>query len=150
MIIKPKNKMIDVFDINYDVILEEAYIKHKKLIVAFDFDNTIFDYHKKEVDYSKIINLLKECQDLGFILKLFTSETSKDKLDWKIKYCTEILGLNINQTKNENDLSKVYANIYLDDKAGLYEAFSRLKFLIEKIKLQSNVNQYFNYNFLTQ
>ncbi|HNV97499.1 MAG TPA: hypothetical protein PKL13_04340, partial [bacterium] len=78
--------MIDVFDINYDVILEEAYIKHKKLIVAFDFDNTIFDYHKKEVDYSKIINLLKECQDLGFILKLFTSETSKDKLDWKIKY----------------------------------------------------------------
>lgn len=135
--------MIDVFDIDYDRILEEAYIKHKKLIVAFDFDNTVFDYHKKGIDFSKIINLLKECQDLDFILELFTSETSEDKLNWKIRYCTETLGLNINQIKNTNDLSKVYANIYLDDKAGLYETFSRLKFLIEKIKLQSNVNKCF-------
>ena len=126
--------MIDVFDINYDKILEDAYLKHKKLIVAFDFDNTVFDYHKKNVDYKKIIDLLQECQQLGFVLELFTSETKEEVLLWKKDYCSRTLGLNIKQYKNKEDLGKPYANIYLDDKAGLEESYNRLKKLLDKIK----------------
>ena len=131
--------MINVLNIDYDKVLEEAYLKHKKLIVAFDFDNTVFDYHNKGVDYSLIINLLKECQELGFILELFSSETSEEKLNWKKQYCLETLGLNINQKSNEK--GKIYANIYLDDKAGLLETFHRLRFLVDKIKYSGVNNQ---------
>lgn len=38
--------------------LLEEYKKYGKLIVAFDYDNTIFDYHNNGGDYSCVVNLL--------------------------------------------------------------------------------------------
>lgn len=54
--------------------LLEEYHKYRKLIVAFDFDNTIFDYHNTGGDYSCVIELLKECSLLGFEMILFTTD----------------------------------------------------------------------------
>lgn len=51
-----------------------------KLVVAFDFDNTIFDYHNDGGDYSGVISLLKECSEEGFIMVLFTSNEDEDRL----------------------------------------------------------------------
>lgn len=45
--------------------LLEEYKKYGKLIVAFDYDNTIFDYHNNGGDYSCVIELLKRCARLG-------------------------------------------------------------------------------------
>ena len=39
--------------------LIHEYEKHPELIVAFDFDNTIFDTHENGGDYSDVIELLK-------------------------------------------------------------------------------------------
>lgn len=46
--------------------LLEEYKKYGELIVAFDYDNTIFDYHNNGGDYSCVIELLKRCARLGF------------------------------------------------------------------------------------
>lgn len=54
--------------------LLEEYYKYGKLTVAFDFDNTIYDYHKNGGDYSEVIQLLQDCSKLGFELILFTSK----------------------------------------------------------------------------
>lgn len=51
-------------------LLEE----YKKYGVAFDYDNTIFDYHNNGGDYSCVIELLKRCARLGFELVLFTCD----------------------------------------------------------------------------
>lgn len=143
-----KNKELkNVLSISFYKDLEDIYKKYKTIIVAFDFDNTIFDYHNKSIDYSVIINLLLDCQDLGFKLICFTSEINLKKLEFKKEFLKNI-GLS-KAVINEGDgivmpinlpidnmlkYVKPYANIYLDDKAGLREAFYRLQDLIINIK----------------
>lgn len=99
--------------------LLEEYHKYGKLIVAFDFDNTIFDYHNTGGDYSCVIELLKECSLLGFEMILFTTD------DYKIM-ATICMRLGIaNITSNTPNISssifskskKPYYNILLDDRS---------------------------------
>lgn len=63
--------MTNIFDINYYKILQDVYNEHGQVIVAFDFDNTVYDYHKKGLDCSKVIDLIKECDELEFPLICF-------------------------------------------------------------------------------
>lgn len=116
-------------------LLDEC-LTHNSLIVAFDFDNTIYDYHKKGDDYSEVINLLKECCKLGFTMILFTAELDEKNIDLKKQYCEE-LGLRVdfvNESPVMSGSKKPYYNILLDDRAGLLEAFDNLSFVVECIK----------------
>ena len=116
--------------------LIEEYNKYKKLIVGFDFDNTIFDVHNRGIDVHNIINLLKECKELGFILCLYTLELRKEWLDWKIKYC-EHFGIKPNYVNDSPVLQgakKPFFNILLDDRAGLESAYNNLKNIVKYVK----------------
>jgi predicted mannosyl-3-phosphoglycerate phosphatase (HAD superfamily) len=135
---------MDALDVDYDLILEQAYIDHSQIIIAFDFDNTVFDYHNVGLDCSKIINILKECHDYEFPLICFTSN-SGDKIHF-IKGFLNAIGITkvlINDQHNFissyidspiTHFTKPYANIYLDDKSGLKDSYNRLNKLITKIK----------------
>lgn len=118
--------------------LIDEYRKYKgKLVIAFDFDNTIFDYHNNGGDYSSVISLLKDCSDLGFIMVLFTSNEDKKKLDWMVEYCTHF-GIRVDYI-NESPIMKTrkpYYNILLDDRAGLEECYTILSKLVDLIKKQ--------------
>ena len=48
--------------------LINEYKKYGKLIVAYDFDNTVYDFHSKGYKFNKIIDLIRECYDLNFYL----------------------------------------------------------------------------------
>jgi hypothetical protein len=114
--------------------LLKDYLKHGKLVVAFDFDNTIFDYHSLGDDYSDIISLLKQCTDLNFDLILFTVDTDSLKLHNKITYVSKILvtsNFTVNESKVMKGSIKPYYNILLDDRAGLEESCEILKFVID-------------------
>lgn len=119
--------------------LLEEYKKHGKLIVAFDFDNTIFDYHNNGGDYSEIIHLLNRCYKLGFYLVLFTCEENLIELQTKQKQTAEILGLDenfklyINESPIFTKSRKPYYNILLDDRAGLEESYEILKYVVDEI-----------------
>ena len=110
------------------------YNKHKNLIIAFDFDNTVFDYHKEgnQYEYDDVINLLKYCYDSGMTLVLYTCEENIDKIKWKINWCKEYMGFTphyVNKSpvlKQSYKNGKIYYNILLDDRAGLNEAYSIL------------------------
>ena len=52
------------------------YLLHKSLFIAFDFDNTIFDYHNAGRDFHHIIDVLKKCSDHGHKLILFAERDS--------------------------------------------------------------------------
>jgi hypothetical protein len=127
----------------YERLLEE-YKKHKKLIVAFDFDDTVYDFHKKGRNYWDVIQLLKECKNLGFVLTLFT-DLYLDKQEKALEYCKEY-GIEpdyINETPPSLPFGyggKPYYNILLDDRAGFDSSYENLKLLVTTIKndLQHN------------
>lgn len=130
---------------NCTIRLYNDYKKHNNLIVAFDFDNTIFDYHNNGGDYSEVISLLKDCSNLNFTMILFTSNEDKTKLDWMIEYCKHY-GIKVDYI-NENPMMntrKPYYNILLDDRAGLQSAYNSL---VEVVNMIKNSKEYANNKF---
>lgn len=125
---------MDVFEFNFYERLRKDYLEHGSLFVAFDYDNTVFDYHNQGIKYDKVIDLLRTCKSLGFTLILFTGNEGaqlevieKDLKNRDIPY----------DLINENPLMKTrkpYYNILLDDRAGLYEAYKNLKKLTDEIR----------------
>lgn len=106
--------------------LKEEYEKYHTLIVAFDFDNTVYDYNNKGIKFQNVIDLLKVCKEIGCYLSVFTSDG-----DDRIPEIKEFLDKNDipYDAINENHHSitfigrKIYYNILLDDRAGLASAY---------------------------
>lgn len=130
--------------------LLEEYYKYGKLIVAFDFDNTIYDYHSNGGDYSEVIELLKDCSKSGFEMILFTCEDDEIKVVQKQIQCFKMgIGNYIDNvflppctsSKLFPKSKKVYYNILLDDRAGLEESYEILKYVVDEIKLNQQGNQ---------
>ena len=114
--------------------LKEEYDKYGKLIVAFDFDNTIYDFHNNGGDYSEVIELLKECIKLEFDLILFTVDEDPNKVSEKVQWLVSNGLWNyksshffINTSPIFSRSRKPYYNILLDDRAGLEESYNILK-----------------------
>lgn len=103
------------------------YKLHKRLIVAVDFDDTVFDYHEIGINSTEIVALLRMCKHLGFYLILFTAAPKVD--DWAVQrqYMKDIgcavdtVNANVVDLPFGND-GKPYFNIMLDDRAGLGQA----------------------------
>lgn len=113
--------------------LKKDYDTHGKLVVGFDFDNTIFDVHNKGGNYSYVISLLQQCKKLGFTLCLYTAELREDWLKWKVDYCKHF-GIEpdyVNESPLLPGTRKPFFNILLDDRAGLESAYQTLKQVVE-------------------
>ncbi|MFT5214462.1 MAG: hypothetical protein ACI9WV_002192 [Patiriisocius sp.] len=125
---------MDVFNFDFYERLRKDYLEHKNLFVAYDYDNTVFDYHNEGIKYDKIIELLRTCKILGFTLILFTgNEGDKLKIIKEDLIKRQIPFDLINQ----NPLMKTrkpYYNILLDDRAGLKESYNNLKKLTDEIR----------------
>lgn len=117
--------------------LVEEYKKYGQLIVAYDFDNTVFDYYQKGTTFNDVIELLKECKRQGFYLIVFTS-CGEERFPEIKKYLgeKEIPYDSINETPDFIPFKgrKVYYNILLDDRAGLKSAYDQLWEAIFKIR----------------
>jgi hypothetical protein len=103
---------------------------HGNLIIAYDFDGTVHDYHNEGHRFDKVIELLRDCKKLGAYLIVFsTSEPErhdfiKNYLDrWDIPYDA----VNENMPGLPFKGGKIYYNILLDDRAGLESAYTSLK-----------------------
>lgn len=123
--------------------LWEEYQKYRKLVIAFDFDNTILDYHNLGLDVKDTIDLLRRCSEEGFIMVLFTSTDDEDTLQWIRGYCSHYR-IRIDYI-NESPIMKTkkpYYNILLDDRAGLQEAANTLNSVLNLIEInRDELNQ---------
>ncbi|MCR1959873.1 hypothetical protein CWE04_11375 [Thomasclavelia cocleata] len=115
--------------------LEDEFIKYGKLIIAVDFDDTIYDFHRLGRTYTNVINLLKRWDRYAQII-IFTGN-GVDKLSEIKSYCNRYGipydGINCNSMVKVNG-RKIYANAYLDDRGGLPMVYDHLNTLIEKIE----------------
>jgi len=127
------------FDFNNQVErLLKTWNEKGNLVVGFDFDGTIYDTNKIGGDFSRVIELLKECSRLGMKMCLLTAEQIPDKILWKRDYA-ESIGISVGWV-NESPLmpgtKKPYFNILLDDRAGLPYTFKVLSEVVRLIKAQ--------------
>jgi hypothetical protein len=113
--------------------LLEEWKQHSKIVIAVDFDDTISIWRKdfNKEDIYRTIELLKKAYVTGAHIVIFTVCNTERYEDIE-KYCNEI-GINISSI-NKNPINlpygmngKIYANIFLDDRAGLTQALDILE-----------------------
>lgn len=117
--------------------LFDEWKKYGSIIVAYDYDNTVYDYYQRGYQYNDVIELLRECKRNGFHLTVFTS-CNDDRFQEIRNHLTEnnIPFDGINETPDFIPFKgrKVYFNILLDDRAGLKSAYDQLWNLIYSIR----------------
>ncbi len=113
--------------------LQKEYKEHKSIVVAFDFDDTVYDYHKKGRLYNDVINLLTELKEIGCYLICWTGNTDYEFVEGYLNN-NNIPFDSINEPPPfyKSQSRKIYANAYLDDRAGLKQVYNELKLLIKK------------------
>jgi len=111
--------------------LFQEWRKHGKIIIALDYDDTIFDYHSRGFAYPAVISLVHRCAEVGAYVCIFTG-SPPDKYP-AIKAYVESLGIPV-ASINTNPFpmpfgnhGKMYYNILLDDRAGLGQAYTILR-----------------------
>lgn len=117
--------------------LIEEWTKYGKIIIAYDYDDTVFDFHKKNREYNDVITLLREAKELGAYFVVFTA-CGENQYEDISEY---LLTNNIPFDKINENLDfisftgrKVYYNILLDDRSGLSASYYQLQQTIEILK----------------
>jgi len=122
--------------------LTEEWSKYGKLIIAYDYDNTVHDYHKLGYVFENVISLLKRTKLIGANFIVFTC-CNENKYDDIKKYLSinNIPFDKINENIDDIDFGgrKVYYNILLDDRAGLSSAYNCLLKVVEMIENKNNI-----------
>lgn len=113
---------------------------HGKIIIAVDFDSTIFPYHtlNNKEDMERTIDLVKKANEIGAYIVIFTASV-ESRFDFIREYCESIKVPIDSINKNPIELpygnnGKVYANIFIDDRAGLTSALDILEETINEMK----------------
>jgi hypothetical protein len=123
--------------------LLDQYRKHKTLVVAVDFDDTISPYNvNTKEELQPIIDLLRHTIDnLKFRVVIYTARNKRDFYHI-IEFCNDndlgVEGININLIKSHGNDGKIMYNLLLDDKAGLEQAFDILKQVVKIIEEEVN------------
>lgn len=100
------------------------------LIIAVDYDNTLYDYYKQGRVFDDVVVLVRELKDLGCHITIFTS-CNEDRFP-EIEAHLKQLGVDFDSINETPDFipfkgRKVYYNALLDDRAGLSAAYKQLK-----------------------
>lgn len=115
--------------------LEDEFKKYGKLILCVDYDDTLYDFHKKGRRYDNVVALLKRWEPYSEVI-IFTGN-GEENYPIMEKYLAELgikyKGINCDSSISVNG-RKTYANAYIDDRAGLKQIYEELLELIEKIE----------------
>jgi FMN phosphatase YigB (HAD superfamily) len=119
--------------------LQKEYFKYGSLAIAFDFDNTVYDYHQKGYTYQEVIQLLRDLKKYNCVMICFTANQDHEFVR---QYCLTndipLDKLNENADFFPCESRKIYYNAFLDDRAGLIQMYNELKELITYIQYNQN------------
>lgn len=115
--------------------LRNEYEEYGSLVIAYDFDNTVFDFHNKGVTYDNVIKLL---QNLGKANCYMICFTANEDTEFIKNYLTEnnipFNKINENPPFFKSNSRKIYFNALLDDRAGLLQVYNELTTLVNYLK----------------
>lgn len=117
--------------------LVKEWVNHKSLIIAYDYDNTVFDYHNLGYEFKNVISTLRECKNYGAKFIVFSC-SPKERYSEMVSYLTEndipFDTINENIVKLHGGEGKLFYNILLDDRSGLKSAHSILTVALTVMK----------------
>lgn len=122
---------------NFRDKLLAQFKQHQDLIVAVDFDDTLCPSHEDYNDITKQVRAaIRRCNEIGLTVMVFTCRHEPDEvLAFLEKHGLEAQHFNESPIRCETvGFGKPYYNIFLDDKAGLYEALATLKEVLHVIE----------------
>jgi len=115
--------------------LMEEYQKYQSLVVAYDFDDTVYDFHKKGRLYTDVIQLLKELKQIHCFLICWTGQEDLEFVrTYLLDHHIPFDAINENPPFHPLKSRKIYANAYLDDRAGLRQVFEELNHIVKNVK----------------
>ncbi|WP_217594144.1 hypothetical protein [Cohnella sp. GbtcB17] len=112
--------------------------KYGRLVVAYDYDNTVFDYHRAGLSFEDVPRLLRECREIGAYLIVFTA-CAAPQYPAIAAYLTDN-GIPFDAINEDPPFvpstggRKIYFNILLDDRAGLGSAYRCLQSAVDIMK----------------
>lgn len=110
------------------------YKEYGSLVVAYDFDNTVYDFHSKGLRFDDMIELLRKLKSINCYLIIFTGN---DDTDFVKSYCEEHQipydAINENPPFFQSKSRKIYYNVLLDDRAGLAQVYHELNQLVSVV-----------------
>ncbi len=113
----------------------KEYKEYKSLVIAVDFDNTLYDFHGKGEKYDMVIDLLRELKELKCYIIIFTA--NEDNYFIKSYLHNNNIpydAINENPPFFKCDSRKIYYNALLDDRAGLFQVYNELKIVVTQNK----------------
>jgi len=110
------------------------YARHGSLVIGYDFDSTVHDYHGKGASYEMVRELLRDLEEIGCTLICWTAY--KD-LSYVEKFLKEnnipFHGINTDGIPLPWETRKPFFSALLDDRAGLIQVYEELSWLVHEI-----------------
>lgn len=107
--------------------LLKEYREYGSLVIAYDFDSTVHDYHNKGESYSEVIELLRRLKKANCYLICFTANMNRDSIEsYLVSNDIPFDSINENPPFFQCDARKIYYNAMLDDRAGLMQVYGEL------------------------
>lgn len=118
---------------SYDRLLKE-YKEHGSLVIGYDFDNTVYDYHKKGESYEMVRQLLRDLKAIGCKTICWTANPD-------IAFVTSFLkendipcdGINTDGIVLGWETRKPFFSALLDDRSGLVHVYNDLRRLVDNV-----------------
>lgn len=131
------DKFIDEPGSSYKRLITE-YEKHGSLVIGFDFDGTVRDFHKEGYEFPKMRQLLRDLKGIGCKLVCWTAYKDHQEVmellnEWEIPFDS----INGNGIDLGYESRKPFFSALLDDRAGLKDVYSDLKRLLDHVKAKN-------------
>jgi endo-1,4-beta-D-glucanase Y len=108
--------------------------------VAVDFDDTLYDFHKEGNSYEMVMQLVRDLKEINCYIIIWTGNQNLDFIkDHLSKHNIPYDSINDEAPISKKLLGdsiprKVYANVYLDDRAGLEQVYNDLTKLVNEVR----------------
>lgn len=112
--------------------LVSEWMKHGDIIVAYDYDNTVYDFHEKGHTFTMVKELLREVGDMGGKFIVYSCSPKSRHEEIKTYLTSENIPFDyINEPAVrlgdfDDGSGKLFYSIFLDDRAGLTSAYMAL------------------------
>ena len=116
------------------------YNKYGSLICAIDFDDTLYDFHKVGNSYEMLRQLVRDLKEIGCYIIIWTgNQNTVFVSNFLVENNIPFDSINDEAPISKKLLNgkfprKVYANVYIDDRAGLFQVYQDLTSLVYAVK----------------